>query len=271
MSTIKLSTAYQLVLTSLLLGAILGIVAQQLPLTFSAVVPSVRAMVVEERGEATAAQSTPQSLMNADRTMTTIVGQDAQRGLWLVCCEQNQLFWVSNQIVSTLESRAAIAEDQAGWPNTTIVDAGMLSATQYQQGVQAGTNTLPTPSYPYTLVQQQQYSEQITPRIYLYVSERVGAVQTQGVANLGLRVKKDGVALSTSARTHGGRPDFTWPIVHERQQLANLKVEFPHIEAAGLWEIQLVDANGDAVGAPVQLLFSANEPNREIYLHYQKQ
>lgn len=261
MSTIKLSTAYQLVMTSLLLGATLGIVAQQLPLTLSALVPSVRAMVIEESPLVT---ETPQSGlphgMDTNLALTAIVGHDAQTDLWLVCCQQNQMRWVSNQLLTTIHSAA----DQ------TLIDAKVdsLAVENNRPHLAAVAETGAVLTYPYTLVQLQQYSEQVTPRIYLYVSAVDDSGSEDGVANLALRVKKDGVLLATSARTHGGRPDFTWPIAHERQHLANLKVEFPHIDAAGLWEIQLVDANDRAMGPPVYITFSPNELQQEIYLHY---
>ncbi len=273
MSTIKLSTAYQLVMTSLLLGALLGIVAQQLPLTFSAIVPSVRAMVIEESPiVAATAKSSWQNSMDTDRAVTAIVGHDAQTGLWLVCCQQNQLLWVSNQVVSALRSTVdnTFSEDGSnsyrGWAELANLGAGIPKEEQYFPA--AVSEAAPVSKADYTLMQKRQYSEQVTPRIYLYVSKISSAGNEDGVANMALRVKKDGVELVNTARTHGGRPDLTWPIADERQQLANLKLEFPGIEAAGLWEIQLFDAHDVAVGPPVEVHFSSNERNREIYLHY---
>ncbi len=268
MSTIKLSTAYQLVMTSLLLGAILGIVAQQLPLTFATIAPSVQAMVIEESPTVTEiARSNLPAGTDMDIALTAVVGHDAQSGLWLVCCQQNQMRWVSNQHLTRLHAAVdqALLNGEVSMPSQAVE---VSSTTQRQTESAEAATALPSPSYAYTLAQMQQYSEQVTPRIYLYVSELADSGIEDGVANLALRVKKDGVLLAAAARTHGGRPDFTWPIAHERQHLANLKLEFPHIDAAGLWEIQLVDNNDRSVGPPVQVVFSPNELNREIYLHY---
>jgi hypothetical protein len=57
-------------------------------------------------------------------------------------------------------------------------------------------------------------------------------------------------------------------VAHERQQPANLKVEFPGVDAAGIWEIQLVDAQGQALGPVARFTLAANDPNQEMYVHY---
>ncbi|MCA9330437.1 hypothetical protein KC957_00155, partial [Candidatus Saccharibacteria bacterium] len=108
MSTIRLSTAYQLVMTALLLGALLGLIAQQLPISLAAAVPSVRAMVAEEAPLtvlAMSAHATQPSTLLATATPTqgaVIVGQqtfniiarDEQNGRLLVCCQAEQLVWI---------------------------------------------------------------------------------------------------------------------------------------------------------------------------------
>jgi hypothetical protein len=268
MRTIKLSTAYQLVMTSLLLGACLGLIMQQLPVTFSAAVPSARAMGTEELPAV--AESGQSSNLDPALTLATIVGHDAERGLWLVCCQDNQLIWLASQGGAAQDNTLPVTLAPTA-SATFAVHEVVRTASQNRVMADEEAFTLPTTPYAYTLVQQQQYREQVTPRIFLYVSEGTGPDQQEGVANLGLRVKKDGVDLTSTQRTHRGQADLTWPIADERQQLTNLKLEFPHIDAAGLWEVQLIDGAGQAVGPVARFVFAPNEAHREIYLHYQKQ
>ena len=48
MSTIKLTTAYQLIITALLFGACLGVISRQIPLALSTGLPTVSAMSIRE-------------------------------------------------------------------------------------------------------------------------------------------------------------------------------------------------------------------------------
>jgi hypothetical protein len=265
MRTIKLSTAYQLVMTSLLLGACLGLIMQQLPVTFAAVVPSARAMGTEELPAV--AESGQPSNLDPALTLATIVGHDAERGLWLVCCQDNQLIWLASQGGAAQDNTRSVPFAPAASAAFAAREAVPTAGQNHGMAAEKAF-ALPAAPHVYTLVQQRQYREQVTPRIFLYVSKRTGPDQQEGVANLGLRVKKDGVDLTTAQRTHSGQADLTWPIADERQQLANLKLEFPHVDAPGLWEVQLIDGAGQAVGPVARFVFAPNEAHREIYLHY---
>jgi len=297
MSTIKLSTVYQLVLTSLLLGACLGILSRQVPLSFSANFPTVRAMVLEE--PLSASTATPQVLVGSQLVnlrsapalsaqvvgqahigqVLQVLGRDASNSWWLVCCTDGQPVWISAHVVTVFGDVADIAviptpTASAGQPpeRTALAPAGLDNTVDLLALPVAAANEdkRVVDHWPYQLVQQQQYGEQITPRIFLYVSTSAKQGQAEGMADLRLVVKKDGLLLPTPGRTHGGPPDFTWPLASTRQHLANLKVEFPNIDPAGHWEIQLVDALGQAVGPVADFTLRANEPNMEMYLHYQK-
>ncbi|MEZ4618555.1 MAG: hypothetical protein R2867_23985 [Caldilineaceae bacterium] len=78
--------------------------------------------------------------------------------------------------------------------------------------------------------------------------------------------RQDGVELPITKQTHAGRPDFTWPLPSDRQRLTNLKLEFPNITATGVWEMQLIDGDGRAVGPVARFVFALNEPNQEMYV-----
>lgn len=397
MSTIKLSTAYQLILTALLVGACLGIVSRQLPLIVSTSLPTVSAMVVHESpmatnasqlvnavpnqealglttnersntpvqtelgtymvedssalpyamgpidsemkgdgmieghprastlfgGELASAVAKPVSLhMAASKNASggafssstqapavpkvvigaelvnlrsapalsasvvgqaqagrqlQIVGRDPTNSWWLVCCLNDRLVWVSAHVVSTFGNLSDI----------TVISTDLLSVSgrsnvmAREQHWGGGELASPTASlaqpldvaaeiFPYQLVQQRQHSEQIIPRLFLFVSDKAVAERDEGIPNLGMLVKKDGILLSTPQRTHGGQPDLTWPTPHTRQQLANLKIEFPGIDPIGHWEVQLIDASGRPIGPVAHFVFAPSEPNMEMYLHYQK-
>jgi len=385
MSTIKLSTAYQLILTSLLFGACLGIVSRQTPLIVSTSLPSVSAMVADElpmaansmqfaaiaaghndRAATITAQPTtsaqmesaqmesaqmavdPHTIAGIDvhahaideknsvdgtlspiasmslqaagptspntnkrlsaRPSTTpfvmigaelvnlrsapglsapvvghaqvgqqlqIIGRDPTSSWWLVCCYNERLVWVSAHVVTAYgnfsdttvipTSTAMVGRDAAALPLS-------LSNDKLNSSVGFANVSLvhTTDSFPYELVQQRQYGEQLTPRLFVYVNDKAFPDREEGIPNLGLLVKKDGVLLSAPYQTHGGQPDFTWPIPTARQQLANLKIEFSHIDPSGRWAIQLIDATGQPIGPVAHFLFAPNEPNMEMYLHYQK-
>jgi hypothetical protein len=65
-------------------------------------------------------------------------------------------------------------------------------------------------------------------------------------------------------------PGITWPIPNERQRYTNLKIEFPNVSPAGLWEIQLLDANGRPVGPVATFRLQPDDPRQELYVKYRK-
>ncbi|HRW10066.1 MAG TPA: SH3 domain-containing protein [Caldilineaceae bacterium] len=203
-----------------------------------------------------------------------IVGRDSTNSWWLVCCAVDRLVWISAHVVTT----DGDLTDISVLPLSTLALTGRSGETMAKSAGDSGTvdngaatQRLATSGpYPFQLVQQQQHGERITPRIFLYVNDHSAADIQEGLPGFGLLVKKDGVILSAPERTHGGQPDFTWPIPHERQKLANFKVEFPTVNPVGHWEIQLIDQLGQPVGPITSFDFGPNEPNLEMYLHYQK-
>ncbi|MEZ4729510.1 MAG: hypothetical protein R3E79_20455 [Caldilineaceae bacterium] len=110
----------------------------------------------------------------------------------------------------------------------------------------------------------EQFSEPKLVRAFLYVYSG-----EEALAGYTIRVKKM-EPIRQSMALFGGQPGLTWPLVDVRQRFQNLKVEFPNVPAAGLWEIQLVDGSGNPVGPPATFTLSANEPNQELYVRYKK-
>ena len=49
-----------------------------------------------------------------------------------------------------------------------------------------------------------------------------------------------------------------------------MKVEFPGIQPAGTWVVELVDGGGNVVGPPATFNLSGNDPSQELYVRYKK-
>jgi len=118
---------------------------------------------------------------------------------------------------------------------------------------------------PFTVVEQARFAERLTPRLFLFAH-----VGEEGVADYRVRVYKDGQALPVVQHTYAGMPNYTWPTPHSRQRYANLKVEFPDVAPAGLWEIELLDPQGLFVGPAVNFQIAPGDPNLEMYVDYQR-
>ena len=59
-------------------------------------------------------------------------------------------------------------------------------------------------------------------------------------------------------------------VADPRQRFQNFKVEFPNVQAAGAWEVQLIDSSGAPAGPPALFTLVANDQNRELYVRYEK-
>lgn len=125
--------------------------------------------------------------------------------------------------------------------------------------------TVSPPQYEFVLTEQIQFEERISPRIFLYVYE-----DDEGLAGYTLRIRKDGSELPIPQRSVAGLPSYTWPIPNERQRSTNLKVEFPDVNPTGVWEVQLIDATGSAVGPVATFRLQPNDANQEMYVLYRK-
>lgn len=123
----------------------------------------------------------------------------------------------------------------------------------------------PAPAFPFNLVAQEQFIESNNLlRIFAYVYQGNTAL-----AGYTLRVTKDGAELPVIA-TSSEAAGFTWPVADPRQRFQNMKVEFPNVQIAGAWEVQLIDGGGAPAGPPATFTLTANDQNRELYVRYEK-
>ena len=123
----------------------------------------------------------------------------------------------------------------------------------------------PAPDFAFELISQEQFSEPKMVRVFLYVYD--GEKALEGYT---MRVKKDGAEMTVNGKSAGGQPSFTWPIADARQRFQNMKAEFPNVAPAGVWEVQLIDGGGNAVGPAAAFTLNANDPNQELYVRYKK-
>ncbi|MCL0184885.1 hypothetical protein M2T59_32220, partial [Klebsiella pneumoniae] len=55
-----------------------------------------------------------------------------------------------------------------------------------------------------------------------------------------------------------------------RQRFHNLKAEFPGVQAAGTWEVPLVDGSGAPAGPPATFTLVGGDQNRDRYVSDEK-
>jgi hypothetical protein len=123
----------------------------------------------------------------------------------------------------------------------------------------------PAPAFPFNLVAQEQFIETNNlVRIFAYVYQ--GNTALPGYT---LRVTRDGAEMPVSGSS-SDQAGFTWPVADPRQRFQNFKVEFPNVQPAGAWEVQLIDSSGAPAGPPAVFTLVANDQNRELYVRYEK-
>lgn len=235
-----------------------------------------------------------------------IIGQSADDEWWFVCCVDNGTAWVyysyvdttgsvdavpvtdsdAGPVDATVAQSAAPAAPQAAAPTTAPAVAQPPAATEPPAAPQEAappaappaeaaqpetpTDTPaptepPAPAFPFNLVAQEQFVESNDlVRIYLYVYQG-----TTALPDYTLRVTKDGTEMPVSGKSIDAA-GFTWPVADPRQRFQNLKVEFPAVQAAGKWEVQLVDGSGAPAGPPATFTLVGGDQNRELYVRYEK-
>lgn len=225
-----------------------------------------KAIVMEDMVNLRAAPNLNSAVLgNARRGQEfTIIGRDPTSTWWLVCCDQGQARWIYGGVVqvSGVVDSVSIVDQPLVYSapaNTTPI--GLPTPTV----APALPTATPAPQYEFMLAEQAQFEERITPRIHLYVYET-----QEGLGGYMLSVRKDGQGIPATAKSAPGMPGITWPIPNERQRYTNLKLEFPGLSPAGLWEIQLLDANGRPVGPVATFRLQPNDPRQEIYVKYRK-
>lgn len=199
----------------------------------------------------------------------SIVGRNGLGTWWNVCCVGNSNGWIIGEFVDaegTLDSVAvtdgsALALDGAQASGDPQANSAGDTASA-DDAVSTGGSA---PGATFTLVTQEQFPESNMVRVYAYVYAGSEALEGYSV-----RVTHDGRALPVTETSFGGQPAFTWPFQDARQRYQNLKVEFAEEPAAGSWAIELVDAQGQSAGPAAQFTLAENDPNRELYVRYER-
>lgn len=194
-----------------------------------------------------------------------IIGVNPERSWWQICCVDGAEAWIIGEFVDTIG-----AVDSVG-----VVGGGPTEAVAAQPAATAQPAAPDTPVTPaaaqppaasFILETQEQFPETSHVRIFLYAYTGQSAVE-----GYSLRVTKDGQEMPVDGQSFGGQPAFTWPFADARQRFQNFKVEYPDVDAAGQWILQLVDSNGTPVGPPATFNLSANDPQQELYVRYERQ
>ena len=206
-----------------------------------------------------------------------VIGASESGEWWNVCCINDKPFWIVDEYVDTIGGgNVAVVPPPAQAPPTAAPLAVEPAATATQAPAALPTATsapevaapaAPTAdSFSFDLKLQEQFPETNVVRIFLYVFSKEG----QALEGYGLRVTKDGTALPADGLSFGPQAGFTWPVAEARQRFQNLKVEFPGQSPGGVWEVQLIDSGGNALGPAATFELSGNDQNQELYVRYEK-
>jgi uncharacterized protein YraI len=196
-----------------------------------------------------------------------IIGKNAAGDWWHICCHAGKPVWITSQFADTdgpVDQAPIInsATSEVASNNTVTTEPPTEpAATPTSASV---TTAAVAPALPFDLIVQEQFPESKVVRIFLYVYDDKNALE-----GYTLRVTKDGAEQAVSLTSFGPNPGFTWPVADPRQRFQNMKVEFPGVAPAGVWEVHLI-YNGAAAGPPASFTLAANEPKQELYVRYQK-
>jgi uncharacterized protein YraI len=197
----------------------------------------------------------------------TTLARTNDYGWWKVCCYNNQPGWVSAQVATVIGPITGLEVVQAPPAQALLLPTPTVASSPTPAPMETPPTTA-TPTaipYPFDLVEQKQFAETVTPRIFLYVSDG-----SEGLAGYTLRIRKDNVDLPVNVRSFYGPPGYTWPLPIDRQRFHNMKIEFPYLNVVGNWEVQLVDSSGNLVGPPAFFQLKERDANQELYLHYRR-
>ena len=184
-----------------------------------------------------------------------ILAKDSLSEWWQICCVDDEAVWVIGQLVDTIGDTDVVpffgqqvtAQTAAAAVPTNIAASGAVDIQ-------------------FTLTNQERFPESGLVRIFLFVYEG-----TQGLAGYTLNVQQNGVDLPVNTLSFGGQPGFTWPFQDARQRSQNWKTEFPNIDPAGEWVVQLMDGTGQLVGPPATFAIAPGDTDLELYVRYERQ
>lgn len=127
----------------------------------------------------------------------------------------------------------------------------------------------PTPNYAFDLeVAEKLPTESLAAnvvRIWLYAY----SPSNFGLPGYSVRVTHNGNPLTVEEETTGGIPGNTRQTPGPWTRFTNMSVILVEPQA-GIWEVQLVDADGIPAGPPALFDLTADEVTRELYVRYQE-
>lgn len=212
-----------------------------------------------------------------------IIGKNVTGEWWFVCCFEDKAGWVTAEFadVEGPVDQVPVVDERALVPAPTtppVAAANPPTAPTTPMAALAAAPAAPTATpealggpvstadsnFEFELTAHEQFPETNVMRIFLYVFDDKGAL-----AGYSLRVHKDGAELPVNGTSFGPNPAYTWPVADPRQRAQNLKVEFPGVDPAGAWEVQLT-LDGAPIGPPATFNLVAGDPNRELYVRYKR-
>jgi SH3-like domain-containing protein len=195
-----------------------------------------------------------------------VIGRLPDSSWWQICCVDGQEGWINHEFVDSdgpVESVPVIAQvAQLAAPQSNAGQSAQPTATNAALATAPPDNN---GAFEFDLALTEQFPDTNVMHVFLYVFDNNGAL-----AGYSLRATRNGVELPIqAAASFGPQPGLTWPIADSRQRFQNYKVEFPGEPSGGTWEVQLVK-DGKPVGPPARFQLKDNDPNRELYVRYQK-
>jgi hypothetical protein len=187
-----------------------------------------------------------------------IVGRSDDDEWWQICCQDDQQVWIARDFVDTDGAVDSVPTGGSAAPAIAPGSAPAVSAPSPGLGGSANSGR-------YELIAKEQFPEANIVRVYLYVYDG-----TEALPGFTLRIMKDGREVPVSATSFGGQPAFTWPFQDARQRYQNLKIELPNETPAGAWTVQLIAPDGSPVGPPADFSLANNDPQRELYVRYER-
>lgn len=231
-----------------------------------------------------------------------VTGKNAEGNWWRICCVDDKDVWTSAEFLDVAESTANVPVAQAGEVSAAALvrlNAPAAAADASAPAVAAAPTATPEPAPApavvevqppaepavhvaaagsevvsvaaentgdgnHTLVAFERFPETNVVRAFLYVYSG-----SEALAGYSLRVTKDGVEQTVAGESFGGMAGLTWPMAGDRQRFQNFKVEFPSVAPAGTWTVELVK-DGAVVGSTATFTLSDNDPDRELYVRYER-
>jgi hypothetical protein len=192
-----------------------------------------------------------------------IAGRNPQGDWWFVCCADGDHVWIINELVDTdgpVDSVPVTGAATETDEPTSSPDSVVTPSAPAEDSV-----AVPAPVAQFDLIRQEQFAETALVRVFLYVTDG-----TTGLEGYSARITKDGRELPVDATSFSGQPAFTWPFQDARQRHQNFRIEFADESAAGVWEIELINADGESVGPAARFTLTDEEPDKELYLRYER-